>query len=158
MDNSSRNHALQQCLMHTRALTTIYTPQFLFPKVAIPSQCASLWRDVRHALVRWLCWQMCRTFQACNTLWHLVSWVAIFLQNVTNLFVFHLTQIFPPATQGTSYNLTKSPTAKSITRMLQLSEVWLKTWRRFFCDGNCPLDGTCCQRNNCLSPYKGKLR
>ena len=29
---------------------------FLFPKVASPSQCASFWRDVRHARVRRLCW------------------------------------------------------------------------------------------------------
>ena len=52
---------------------------FLFPKVASPSQCASLWRDVRHARVRWLCWQIFRTFPACNTLWHPASRVARFL-------------------------------------------------------------------------------
>ena len=92
---------------------------FLFPKVASPSQCASLWRDVRHARVRWLCWQIFRTFQACNTLWRPALRVARFLPNVTNIFIFHLTQSFWPATQGTSYDLTKSPTAKSLTGMLQ---------------------------------------
>ena len=35
---------------------------FLFPKVASPSQCASLWRDMWHARIRWLCWQIFRTF------------------------------------------------------------------------------------------------
>ena len=42
---------------------------FFFPKVASPSQCASLWRDVQHARVRWLCLQIFRTFQSCNMLW-----------------------------------------------------------------------------------------
>ena len=50
VDNGSRNHVLQQFLIHTRAHTTIYATQFLksckFPKVASPSQCASLWRDM----------------------------------------------------------------------------------------------------------------
>ena len=53
------------------------------------------------------------------------------------------------------YNLTKSPTAKSLTGILQwirsapqtqLSKVWLKTWKRFHGDGKCPLDGIWCQK------------
>ena len=130
----------------------------LFPKVASPSQCTSLWRDLRHACVRWLCWPIFRTFQAYNMLWHHASQVAKFIQNVTNIFIFHLTQNFRPATQGASYNLTKSPTAKSLTNIVQqfrsmpytqLSVVWLKTWKRFYSDGKYPQDGTWCQRNNC---------
>ena len=58
---------------------------FLFPKVASPSQCASLWRDVRHIHVCWLCWQIFRTFQAWNMLWHPASRVTKSIQNVTNL-------------------------------------------------------------------------
>ena len=89
---------------------------FLFPKVASPSQCASLRHDVGHctcslALLPFFF----RTFQACNTLWLPVSQAAKFIQNVANIFIFHLTQNFRPATQGASYNLTKSPTAKSLT-------------------------------------------
>ena len=86
---------------------------FLFLKVASPSQCTSLWRDVRHARIRWLCWQIFVTFQACNMLWHPASWVARFLRNATNIFIFHLTQSFRPATQGASYDLTKSLTPDS---------------------------------------------
>ena len=48
--------------MYTRAHTTIYATHVLFPKVASPSQCASLWRDVRHARVLWPCWHTFRTF------------------------------------------------------------------------------------------------
>ena len=44
---------------------------FLFPKVACPSQCAS-WRHAAwHPRVCWICWQNFLTFQACNTLSHL---------------------------------------------------------------------------------------
>ena len=39
----------------------------------------------------------------------------------------------------------------------QLCKVWLKTWKRFYSDGKCPLDGTWCQRNNCQSSYKGEI-
>ena len=60
---------------------------FLFPKVASHSQCASLWRDVRHARVRWLCWQIFRTFQTWNTLWRSASRVAKFIKNVTNIII-----------------------------------------------------------------------
>ena len=139
---------------------------FLLLKVASPSQCASLWRDLQHAHVRWLCWQIFRTFKAWNTPWHPASRVAKFIQNVTNKFIFHLTQSFWPATQGASYNLAKSPTTKSLTSILQqfrsvpatqLSEVWFKTWKRFHSDGKCPQDGTWCQRNNCQSSYKGEI-
>ena len=139
---------------------------FLFPKVASPSQCASLWRDVWHAHVCWLCWQIFRTFQAWNTLWHPATRVAKFIQNVTKISIFHLTQSFRPTTQDASYNLTKSPTAKSLTGMTQrirsmpetqLSKVWLKTWKRFYSDAKYPLDGTWCQRNNCQSSYKGEI-
>ena len=70
----------------------------LFPKVASPSQCVSLWRDVRHARVCWLCWQIFRTFQTWNRLWREAERVAKFIQNVTNIFIFHLTQSFRPAT------------------------------------------------------------
>ena len=61
---------------------------------------------------------------------------------------------------------TISPTAKSLTGILQrirsapqtqLSKVWLKTWKRFYSDGKCPLDGTWCQRNNCQPSYKGEI-
>ena len=78
-----------------------------------------LLRDVRHAHVRWLCWQIYRTFQACNTLWQSGSRVAKFIRNVSNIFIYHLAQNFRPATQGTRYNLTKYPTAKSLTNILQ---------------------------------------
>ena len=75
---------------------------FLFPKVASPSQCASLWRDVRHARVLWLCWQFFRTFQTWKTLWRSVSRVTKFIQNISNMFIFHLTQSFRPAIQRPS--------------------------------------------------------
>ena len=139
---------------------------FLFPKVGSPSQCASLRRDMRHARVRWLCWHNIRTFQAWNTLWHPAWRVAKFIQKVTNIFIFHLIQSFRPATQGASYNLTKSPTAKSLTSILQrirsapwtqLSKVWLKIWKLFHNDGKCPKDVTCCQGNNCQSPNKREI-
>ena len=42
-----------RCMQHT----------FLFPKVASLSQYASLLRDVRHARVRWLCWQFSGHFR-----------------------------------------------------------------------------------------------
>ena len=138
----------------------------LFPKVASPSQCASLWRDVRHARVRWLCWQIFRTFQTWNKLWREAERVAKFIQNVTNIFIFHLTKAFDPARLADIYNLTKSPTAKSLTGTLQrirsapetqLCQVWLKTIKRFYSDGKWPLDGTWCQRNNCQSSYRGEI-
>ena len=58
---------------------------------------------------------------------------------------------FDPPRPAAIYNLTKSSTAKSLTGKLQrirsapqtqLSKVWLKTWKRFYSDGKCPLDGT----------------
>ena len=73
---------------------------------------------------------------------------------------------FDPPRLADIYNLTKSPTAKSLTGTLQrirsapetqLCKVWLKTWKRFYIDGKCPLDGTWCQRNNCQSSYKGEI-
>ena len=62
---------------------------------------------------------------------------------------------FDPLRLVDIYNLTKSPTAKSLTGTLQrirsapetqLCKVWLKTWKRFYSDGKCPLDGTWCQK------------
>ena len=59
-----------------------------------------------------------------------------------------LTYSFRSATQGASSYLTKSPTAKSLTSILQrfrsmpqaqLSEAWFKTWKWFYSDGKCPL-------------------
>ena len=73
---------------------------------------------------------------------------------------------FDPPRLGDIYNPTKSPTAKLLTGTLQrirsapetqLCKVWLKTWKRFYSDGKCPLDGTWCQRNNCQSSYKGEI-
>ena len=73
---------------------------------------------------------------------------------------------FDPPCRAGIYNMTKSPTAKSLTGTLQrirsapetqLCKVWLKTWKRFYSDGKCPLDGTWCQRNNCQSSYKGEI-
>ena len=139
---------------------------FLFPKVASPLQCASLRRDVRHARVRWLCWQI---------VWHFrpeIRYGAL-PRGSPNLYkmlpiysssIWH--KAFDPPRRAAIYNLTKSPTAKSLTGILQrirsapqtqLSKVWLKTWKRFYSDGKCPPDGTWCQRNNCQSSYKGKI-
>ena len=73
---------------------------------------------------------------------------------------------FDPPRRAAIYNLTKSPTTKSLTGILQrirsapqtqLSKVWLKTLKRFDSDGKCPLKGTWCQRNNCQSSYKGEI-
>ena len=136
---------------------------FLFPKVASPShsQCASLRHDVRHCTCSLALLTFFRTFQACNTLSLPVSQVAKFIQNVANIFIFHLTQNFRPATQGASYNLTKSPTAKSLTSIAgprpntALPSVVVKTLKRFYSDGKCPLDGTWCQKNNCQSWHEG---
>ena len=132
----------------------------LFPKVASPSQCASLWRDVRHARVRWLCWQIFRTFQTWNRLWREAERVAKFIQNVTNIFIFHLTQSFRPATSSGHLQSVENPDSKITHRYTaanQLCKVWLKTWKRFYSDGKFLLDGTWCQRNNCQSSYKGEI-
>ena len=73
---------------------------------------------------------------------------------------------FDPPRRADIYNLTKSPTAKSLTGLLQwirsvpqtqLSKVWLKTWEWFYSDGKCPLDGIWCQSNNCQSSYKVEI-
>ena len=125
----------------------------LFPKVASPSQCVSLWRDVRHARVRWLCWQIFRKFQTWNRLWRSASRVA----NLYKMLPIYSSSIwhkaFDPPRLAAIYNLTKSPTAKSLTGTLQrirsapetqLCKVWLKTWKRFYSDGKCPLDGIWC--------------
>ena len=84
----------------------------LFPKVASPSQCASLWRDVRHARVRWLCWQIFRTFQTWNRLWREAERVAKFIQNVTYILIFHLTQSFRPATSSGHLQSDEIPDGK----------------------------------------------
>ena len=93
----------------------------LFPKVASPSQCASLWRDVRHARVRWLCCQIFRTFQTWNRLWREAERVAKFIQNVTNIFIFHLTQSFRPATCSGHLQSDEIPDGK-ITHPVHCSE------------------------------------
>ena len=130
----------------------------LFPKVASPSQCASLWRDVRHARVRWLCWQIFRTFQTWNGARQSGSRNLYKMLPIYSSSIWH--KAFDPPRLADIYNLTKSPTAKSLTGTLQrirsapetqLCKVWLKTWKRFYSDGKCPLDGTWCQRNNCQS-------
>ena len=121
---------------------------FPFPKVANPSQGASLWRDVRHAHVRWLCWQFFGNFRP------EIGYGAL-PRGSRNLYImlpiFHLTQSFRPPRRAAIYNLTKSPRTKSLTGTLQrirsapqtqLSKVWLKTWKRVYSDGKCPLDGT----------------
>ena len=114
-----------------------------------------------------------RTFQTCNTPGRPASRVASFIRNVTNIFVFYFTQNLRPATQGASYNLTESQTAKTLTmytgdlvprprtalRSVACTK-WVKTWKRgwrFQSDGICPIDGTRCQRNNCESSYKGEI-
>ena len=93
VDNSSRNHALQQCLMHQQWFMPIicYFRKLQAPRSALV--CGATW----HARVRWLCWQIFRTFQTWNRLWR-EERVAKFIQNVTNIFIFHLTQSFRPAT------------------------------------------------------------
>ena len=130
---------------------------FLFPKVTSPSQCASLWCDVRHA-------RAFRTFQTWNTLWRSASRVAKFIQNVTNIFIFYLTQSFRPATSSGHLQSDEIPDSKithrktaanQVCAQTQLSKVWLKTCKRFYSDGKCPLDGTWCQRHNCQFSYKG---
>ena len=101
----------------------------LFPKVASPSQCASLWRDVRHARVRWLCWQIFRTFQTWNRLWREAERVAKFIQNVTNIFIFHLTQSFRPATssghlQSCGPRISRDAYVKSNTHRRRRPQIW----------------------------------
>ena len=71
---------------------------------------------------------------------------------------------FDPPHLADIYNLTKSPTAKSLTGTLQrirsapetqLCKVWLKTWKRFYSDGKCPLD----VRETIVNPHtREKLR
>ena len=95
----------------------------LFPKVASPSQCASLWRDVQHARVRWLCWQILRTFQTWNRLWREAERVAKFIQNVTNIFIFHLTQSFRPATSSGHLQSDEIPDGK-ITHRYTAANHW----------------------------------
>ena len=93
-----------------------------------------------------------RTFQACNTLWHPASRIVRFIRNAKNIFIFHSTQRFRPAKQGASYNLTKYPIAKTLTRVLQQFRSAPQTH-----DGKYPLDGTWCQRNNYKSSYKVEI-
>ena len=95
----------------------------LFPKVASPSQCASLWRDVRHARVRWLCWQIFRTFQTCNRLWREAERVAKFIQNVTNIFIFHLTQSFRCAMSSGHLQSDEIPDGKITHRYTAANQV-----------------------------------
>ena len=111
-------------------------------------------------------WQIFRTFQTWNRLWREAEQVAKFIQNVTNIFIFHLTQSFRPATSSGHLQSDEIPTAKSLTGTLQrirsapetqLCKVWLKTWKRFYSDGKCPLDGTWCQKNNGQFSYKGEI-
>ena len=91
-------------------------------------------------------------------------------RNLCKMFPIYLSSIwhkaFDPPCRAAIYNLTKYPTAKSLAGILhrirsapqtQLSKVWLKTWKRFYNDGKCPLDGTWCQKNNCQSSYKGEI-
>ena len=96
---------------------------FLFAKVASPSQCASLWRDVWHARVRWLFWQFSRTFQTWNTLWRSASRVAKFIQNVSNIFIFHLTQSFRPATSSGHLQSDEIPESKLTHRSTAANQV-----------------------------------
>ena len=139
---------------------------FLFPKVASPWQCASLWRNARHARVRWLCWHFFGHFRP------EIRYGALprRLRNIYKMLPIYSSSIwhkaFDPPRRSAIYNLTKSPTAKSLTGLLQrirsapqtqLSKVWLKTWKRCYSDGKCPLDGTWCQINNCQSSYKGEI-
>ena len=70
------------------------THNYLFLKVAIPLQCASLWCAMWHARVRRPCWQNFWTFQTYNTLSHPAFWITKFMQIVTNIFIFHSTQTF----------------------------------------------------------------
>ena len=80
----------------------------LFPKVASPSQCANLWRDVRHARVRWLCWQIFRTFQTWNRLWRETERVAKFIQMlpIYSSSIWH--KAFDPPRLADIYNLTQN--------------------------------------------------
>ena len=69
---------------------------------------------------------------------------------------------FRPATQGASYNLTKSATAKSLTNNAgprPRPALWsvVEDMKIFYSYGKCPLDGTWCQRNNCQSSHKGEI-
>ena len=139
---------------------------FLFPKVASPSQCASLWCDVRHARVRWLRWQIFRTFQTWNTLWRSASRVAKFIQNVTNIFIFHLTQSLRPATPSGHLQSDEISDSKITHRYTAANQVRapdtalqnvVEDMKTIYSDGKCPLDGTWCQRNNCQSSCKGEI-
>ena len=59
---------------------------FLFLKVASPSQCTSLCHNVAHACLCWLYWQNFRTIQACIMLWHPAFRVTRFTRIVTNIY------------------------------------------------------------------------
>ena len=91
---------------------------FLFPKVA-SSQCASLWRDVRTARVRWLCWQFVGHFRP------EIPYGALprRSRNLHKMLPIYSTSIwhkaFDPPRRAAIYNLTESPTAKSLTGILQ---------------------------------------
>ena len=136
----------------------------LFPKVASPSQCASLWRGM-HVFAGFVD-KFFGHFRPeigygarQSGSWNLYKMLPIYSSSIWH-------KAFDPPHLADIYNLTKSPTAKSLTGTLQrirsapetqLCKVWLKTWKRFYSDGKCPLDGTWCQRNNCQSSYKGEI-
>ena len=110
----------------------------LFPKIASPSQCASLWRNMLHARVRWLCWQIFGHFRPeigygalPRRSRNLYKMLPIYSSSIWH-------KAFDPPRLAAIYNLTKSPTAKSLTGTLQrirsasetqLCKVWLKTWQ-----------------------------
>ena len=118
---------------------------FLFSKVASPSQCANWWRDTRHARVRWLC---------CNFFGHFrpeIRYGALprGSQNLYKMlpiyssFIWH--KAFDPPRRTPSYNLTKSPTAKSLTGiqhqfhviflvLLKTKKIAVHIWKSWLCE------------------------
>ena len=84
---------------------------FLFQKVASPSQCASLWRDEWHARVRWLCWHIFRTFQASITI---RPCLAVGREMYTKCYQYiHLSFDTKLSTRHAGFSLTKSPMSQN---------------------------------------------
>ena len=73
VDNKSRNHALQWCLMRAGAHTTMYATQFSISERKLQAPRSALISGATCGMHMFAGLSFLRTFQVCNTLWHPAS-------------------------------------------------------------------------------------
>ena len=151
MDNSSRNHTLQQCLMYTRAHTTIYATQFFYFKSRKPlavrqfvARCLActcpLALLTKFTDISGLKYALAPCLAGCEICAKYYRY--IHLPFDTKLSACHAGCQLQSDEIPDSKNTHQHPAAIQVRALDTGLQAWLKIWKRFYSDGKCPLHDT----------------